>query len=239
MALLRILYYSQIVLAVTSLALFVWSFHAKEAIREQAKESIVVKITEGVNRQIDLVQALVSDPKLSENASLQVRGALTAIEAEIEHYRTNPRQYVLEVIDSDLRPPVLTRQDPRVANLLKGMHSWKLGIKDKFSESLANLLRDIRIFLMSNLVALGISAFLISRRKILGRRQVTISMLLTVVTAFSILLYLRQSWFWSIILNNYIGMGYPLLIAFLFFSWYFDYVRDSGLKTGRRKDLSG
>lgn len=90
-------------------------------------------------------------------------------------------------------------------------------IKDKYLEVVANLTRDVRIFVGSNAVLFLIVAALAFLRPRAALQLYLPAVFLVVSTMVCSALYLfGQNWFFTILYNDYVGFGYVAYVGVLF-----------------------
>src|SRR5690606_14595556 len=108
--------------------------------------------------------------------------------------------------------------------LLEKIFAWKKGLKAYFNKTFSRLVLDIRIFLLSNVIALLVAALICYKQAALGKDALVVSAILTAVIAVSALSYLNQNWFFTILLNSYAGYGYIggilATTAWLYYQYY-------------------
>jgi len=109
-------------------------------------------------------------------------------------------------------------KNPLKVRLLSKLFNWKKGIKEKFKKSFNGIVTDIKIFLLTNILAFGIALFLNKKSLKNEKNYYIASGILTLSIAISVWGYLDQNWFYSFLLNNFTGWAYPVGMGILF-SW--------------------
>lgn len=90
-------------------------------------------------------------------------------------------------------------------------------VKGKYLEIVSNLKLDLRIFLISNLVMFLILLAISFFKHQAVKHLFLPGLLLTVATILSSTIYIfGQDWFYTILYNDYMGLGYLLYIAAIF-----------------------
>lgn len=215
----------QLILSAAFAVLFVWSFFTEEYIRNESKSYISLKVIKIIDPQVAIAEELLNGPGV---AKVLNNHQIEAIKAEVAHYIKSPSQYVLEVVDSKVTVPTLITEDMNLASkfLLNKIGSWKSRIASYFAKTFNRLIIDIRIFLASNMIALLIASLVIYGSE--SKARLTVSIILTFVIALSIWAYLSQSWFFNILLNNHMGIAYPVTLMFLWGWLLYDYGKERG-----------
>jgi len=131
---------------------------------------------------------------------------------EIVRYRTDPQRFIASLGSADgWQPP------PALATLLKhaAPQEWSVPavVRDHIRATLDQLVRDLRIFALSNLIGLGLVAWLTARVAPGSRRLHVQAYILFIAIAYAATVYIRQDWFFNLLLNTHLGWWYPLLIA--------------------------
>ncbi len=227
-----LLSFQVIFIAVFTIAL-ITSFIVIDRIEEQSRLLITDKVVEGTSSKIDFAEELLN----SKAADKYLKDyQIEAIRNEMEAFRADPYAYVeFIIIDKEkasVIPQELETNNPLKMALYKKIYSWKQGLKSYFNKTFFRLILDIRIFLLTNIVALLIAAFICFRVSSTGSRAMALSTIITIATAFSALSYINSSWLINILLNSYAGYGYAGGIAFLTGLLYWEYTSRVSKKTG-------
>jgi len=98
-----------------------------------------------------------------------------------------------------------------------GVERLRAIVEDRYKADLAELRRDIVMFLMSNLIVMGAALALALWRGAAARHLLPIAMVLTVSTLIAACWYIfGQNWLWTIIYSDYVGWSYLGILAILF-----------------------
>jgi len=209
----------QIAFAILFSIAFVLSFTEAEKIKEDSRVQVTKKVIVMVESKIDLAEEVVNSKKAQ---SLLADHQIEVIRAEISSFRESPENYVTQMTqdESEVKDSSYSSGNPLSKALLEKVFGWKKGIKKHIEKAYSNLLTDIRIFCLTNIVGLLLAAIVLYKREVLGKHAVAVSSILTGVIALSALSYLDQNWLFAILLNRYVGYGYPVGI-FGTFLWVF------------------
>lgn len=221
-----------LVLAALFACCFAYTFIGQQRIETYAQDYVSLKTEQLVTPAIDATEkALQTDLAQKLLTPTQV----VMIETEIASFRTNPKDYILNVTAT---PPVPTPEDstPTLRSTadraLAAMKKKTLPLSDKiaaikehihshYQNTLQALLLDLRIFSGTNVLAAGLACFLAHRSQNRPSRPlVLITLFLTAALVLSIWSYLDSLSFLSILLNSYLGWYYPITVAGLFFLFY-------------------
>lgn len=209
------------------LVAFISTFLMVESIQETSKKQITEKIVIKTSPNVDIAEEAINSQAGSKYLAKYQR---EVIQAEINNFKQNPTGYIEEITldesQSNVIPPVLQSGNPLKNAFLEKIFGWKNDLKTHFNQTFSQLIIDIRIFLISNVMALLIAAFICYKKDQLGKDAFFISKILTVIIAFSSLSYFDQNWFFTILLNRYYGYGYIFGI-FITTAWvYYQYQKN-------------
>ncbi|NNF68053.1 MAG: hypothetical protein HKM98_11145 [Gammaproteobacteria bacterium] len=200
---------------------FLFTFQSQEWLLEKSKDVIQKEIRPKADFAVELAdEGLRSKLAASYLTDAQIRDSL----AEIELYRADPKKYIQSVTGFGFTLDVDSGEgNTSVAGLAAKFLNWKARIRGYFSQTFESLISDLRLFLFSTAVAFGIAAFLISRAEKPAKKYLVASAILALATVFSALAYVDQNWFFTVLLNSYMGWGYPAGIALMFGWLMYDY----------------
>ena len=140
---------------------------------------------------------------------------------EIAAYQASPDKWLLDLAQADGSrardfefPEVI---NPLARKSLDFLTARLSGAKEHFEQSFANLVRGLRIFAGTNLVAFLLAAGICIRaRSPRARHWATAwSAVLASATLASMLVYTDQSWTWNLLFNSHTDWSYPLGVALL------------------------
>src|SRR5205814_42007 len=134
-----------------------------------------------------------------------------AIRAEVDAFRQDPNGYVRELVKRGAT--IQLPKHPLAAQAIE----WKNKVRDHFETVLAGLIRDLRIFSGTNVVAALLGACLAYYARGRWRYHVlATSALLLVVLGFQMYVFVDGLRFFSIISYARVGWSYPLTVAIIF-----------------------
>ncbi|MDB5390075.1 MAG: hypothetical protein JWM11_5721 [Planctomycetaceae bacterium] len=145
-----------------------------------------------------------------------------AIRHEITEYRNDPSGYI-----ADLTRQKMLAANPKNPNpLSQQAASIKERIRSFYDNTLAVLIRDLRIFSTSNLcaslIAIGLAYW---SRKNIQKSIVWFSFLMFVTVLYCSYLYVDDLTFFCILFRTHMGWWYPLFLCVILAGLYLDYGR--------------
>lgn len=189
------------------------SYFTQDRIAEDSRQAISDKVVATTRLKVDFAEELV----LSRGAEKYLQDyQRDVILEEIARFRTDPDSYVQALVlegDTDTPVPIATSENPLKQQLLTKIMSWKRSLKAHFEATFDGLLRDIRIFLLTNVLALSAAFFICYKSEALHRKAFAVGAIMTFVITISAVGYLEKNWFYTILLRDYAGYGYPLGIV--------------------------
>lgn len=202
--------------AIASAVLFGYTFFAREHLIGLAEDYAIGKTVEYATPAVEQVEAALNHP-----AAILVPVAIrAAIRAEVDAFRQNPNAYVRELI---ARAAAIQMPKHPLAALAV---EWKNKVRDHFENVLAGLLRDLRIFSGTNVVAALLAACVAYYARGRWRYHVlAISGLLLLALGLQIYLFIDGLTFFRIITDARVGWWYPVLVAATFLDLYRRYGR--------------
>lgn len=197
-----------------ALSLLATTFFAEGLIVRKAREFALDKTRIHLESAISTAEKLLQNPLVAEKLPASVKEKLNS---EISDYRESPEQWLLEIAEGT-GDRAGEFEFPEVKNPLARMAVDSIskriaGAPEHFKRSLANLIRDLRIFATTHAVVFAIAAGLcFIARTPKWRFWLGIwSCLLLVTTLMCAAMYLDQSqfqWLWKILTNRYQGWAY-------------------------------
>ncbi len=209
------------------LGTLVSSFFIVDKIAENSKAIVTEKVVSGTKSKIALVEEAINS-RIAEKILKPYQ--LEAIKAEISAYQEDPYQYIssltLDSTQTQISSIEIDSKNSLTNKLLEKISSWKQSLKTYFELTFSGLIRDIRIFLLSNVIGLLIALVVSVKSEQIGKRALAISVIMSFAIAISALTYLNQNWLYTILLNSYAGYSYPIGI-FLTSLWLgFEYFKE-------------
>ena len=143
----------------------------------------------------------------------------TAIRNEIAEYRNDPARYIADVTGKQVRDEPQQNENP----LFEKVASIKTKIQAFYDKTLNALLRDLRIFSISNLIA-GLIAFGLAYRSSDEIRKpiVWFSFLMFVAVFYSSYLYIDGLGFFRILFRTHMGWWYAAFLSFMILAVYLE-----------------
>ena len=145
-----------------------------------------------------------------------------AIRAEIADYRNDPVAYISDVTGQQVRDGLEPGGNP----LVEKVAAIKRKIRTFYDNTLSALLRDLRIFSISNLVA-GFLAFGLAYRSSDEIRKpiVWFSFLMFVAVLYCSYMYIDDLSFFRILFRTHMGWWYAAFLSVMIVALYLDYGR--------------
>ena len=187
------------------------NFFTVDDIANKSRKVITNKVVKEIDSKVNLAEEVLATKAAKTYLETY---QIEAISEEIVEFRRNPHRYVEAVTLSSSETsliPVEMRSDNPLKNRLMGrIFLWKTSIKEHFENTFGGLVKDIHIFLFTNMMGLAIAAAIGIKSTSLGKSATTVSLILTFTIVISALGYMDKNWFYTILLNNYAGYSYPL-----------------------------
>jgi hypothetical protein len=143
-----------------------------------------------------------------------------AIRTEIADYRNDPVAYVADVTGKQVRNAVRPNDNPLVEKVV----AIKNKVRSFYENTLNALIRDLRIFSVSNLVA-GLIAFGLAYRSSNEIRKpiVWFSFLMFAAVLYCSYMYIDDLNFFRILFRTHMGWWYAALLSIMILALYLDY----------------
>jgi hypothetical protein len=146
----------------------------------------------------------------------------TAIRNEIAQYRNDPAEYVADVTGKHVLDVPQRNENP----LLEKVASLKNKIRTFYDNTLNALVRDLRIFSISNLFAALIAFGLAYRSSEKIRKSIVwFSFLMFVAVLYSSYMYIDGLGFFRILFRTHMGWWYAATLSVMIVALYLDYGR--------------
>jgi hypothetical protein len=189
---------------------FVLTFFARDYMTRLAQDYVIDKTRKHVDPLVQIGEQAINArgiELLLNDEQLQIA------RREIAAYRDDSPAYIARLVAGDRNPA-----PPKpAAGFLGEVLRWKVQIREYFDDTLSRLLRDLRIFFGTNVVA-GTMAILIALRAKGNRssQMLLLSGLLLASMAFGIYMYIDNLSYFRILMGSYMGWWYPAIVATLF-----------------------
>lgn len=224
-ALKKTVLFVQLFFALIFLVTFVCTYFLKDRVLSDSRQIITEKVSSGIYGKIDFIEEVINAKKAK---ALLADYQIEVINREISDFRNDPNGYVREMTlksaDQIVLPSELKTDNKLKNALIQKVFGWKEKIRTHFNASFDGLVLDIRIFLLSNVIGLIVAAIVNWRADQIGRHAFVYSMILTGVIILSSYFYINSNWFYDVLLNSYVGTGYPIgvlsMSAWLFWSYF-------------------
>lgn len=198
------------IIVALSLLLFGYTFVAKSHLVEHTRSFVSEKTLSYSQTLVDLMRAGLNAPISRKLLSELLR---SDIEEELASFDSNPSEYILS-LTSERDPNFGTG---KVADFKQKVHSH-------YQSILEALVRDLRIFSGSNVVAgLFAMCLLLSRKSRDSGKVIAFSFVVFAAVAFSSYSYLEGVSFLRILLNSHLGWLYPVGIMMMIVSLVLEY----------------
>ena len=181
-----------------------YTFIAKKHIEQLARDYAIKKTLSYSDPLVEKAQEQFKRPTVQ---TLVPSKQKAIIQKEFDQYEKEPTQYLLK----------LTQESPASgpsSKLLAKAISFKKKIKTHLEETLDLLLRDLRIFAISNLIASGTALFLALRSPAQVRTLlIWVSFLVFVSVCYCSYLYIDDLSFFKFLIRSHMGWWYPVFLG--------------------------
>jgi hypothetical protein len=206
--------------AVISLVLLASTWFGQGIIVREARQFALHKTRTYLEAVIPKVEKLVGNPLVAKTLPPSVKEKLNR---ELAEYRESPEEWLLEIAEGasdrarDFEFPEVW--NPLARTALDFIVKQMAQAREHFKKSLSNLIRDLRIFAITNSSAFLIAGWLslVARTRQMRCWLGAWSVALFVATLLASFIYVGQSWLWNILTNSYYGWTYAathLVITF-------------------------
>ncbi|MCI0705097.1 MAG: hypothetical protein L0241_28890 [Planctomycetia bacterium] len=205
-----------LLVAAASAGLFAYTFFAREHLTGLAEDYVIDKTVHHVSPGVEHIESALKSP-----AALFVPGHIRdAVQAEVDSFRLDPHAYVRKMVakGTAIEKPQHLFADQVV--------KWKESIQKYFDGVMAGLIRDLRIFAGTNVVAALLAAWVASYARGPWRWHVFgVSILLLVALGLQAYLFIDGLTFFRILVDARVGWTYPVAVTFTFAYLYVSYGR--------------
>jgi hypothetical protein len=204
--------------AALSVALLVSTYSAKSIITSKAKGIEVAKTRGFADPVADNLRETLDRPVIGKLIPGNVRGHL---EKELNDYEASAEEWLKRLAVGGVNrakefdfPEIQNPLARKAIDALKGKVS---DVKARLDVTYDNLIRDLRLFAITNIVAfmLAASLGLLARTPRSRHWLVAYSSIMLGSMVFSIAFYVGQNWIWNILRNDYLGWQYPAVVGAL------------------------
>jgi putative effector of murein hydrolase LrgA (UPF0299 family) len=179
--------------------------HLKDFARDYLNRRIEPSITKGVAAiEREVLPKLTAQPEIA----LQIT-------SEISAYRADPLRYIDQVTSGKATPQAegwMAKASAALQASAKKSVSLPQMIGDHFRRVFENLLLDLRIFAISNIIGYAVVALLTHGLSEQSRRLQIQAFILFLATGYALSVYIKQDWFFNLLLDHHMGLIYPFLI---------------------------
>ena len=205
-----------VLVAGASGALFGYTFFARDHLNGLAEEYVVRKTVGYAAPAVEQVEFVLKRPE----AILAPPAVRAAVREEVDAFRADPHKYVRQLV---VRGAVVEKPKHPFAEKVV---AWKEQVRAYFDKTLASLVRDLRIFSGTNLVAALLAALIAWRAKGRWRWHVLgVSGVLLGALVLNAYLFIDSLTFFRIVADWRVGWAYPVLVAITFVYLYIRYGR--------------
>lgn len=175
-----------------------------EFLPEGASEGRIARLAERLVQRHDTEIAALRERLLS---GLNTR--ITETVARLQDLSCDCRQTMSQALDIATlsRISSLERAEPQLRRVIEG----------RYGEIVGELMRDLRIFTGTNLLAFTLLLAISFAKPGYLRQLFVPGVLLVVATVFSSAFYIfGQNWFFTLLYNDYVGMGYAVWLVLIY-----------------------
>jgi hypothetical protein len=202
--------------AALSIALLVSTYSAKSIITTKAKEMAVDKSRGFADPVADKLRETLDRPVIGKLIPGNVRERL---EKELTDYEASAENWLKRLAAGGVNrakefdfPEIQNPLARKAIDALKGKVS---DVRRRLDATYEGLIQDIRLFSITNLVAFLLAAVLCLLARTPRSRHwlLAYSFMMLCSAVVSIAFYVGQNWTWSILRNDYMGWGYPVVVG--------------------------
>jgi hypothetical protein len=201
------------------------TFFARDYIRGLAQEYVIDRSLPMADKGVEAIEHGLQLPLAQPFLGLAVvQEVVQVVRQEVADYRRDRKAYITRLVTGQ-RPvaPAVAIPD-RARPIVEQLKEWKEAVRRYYDRTIAGLVRDLRIFSGSNLVAAILAGYLALRAQGPAlRRLLVIAGVLLVSLAYGTLMYIDEFDYFRILFNSYIGWWYPVLLAGAYCDFYWEY----------------
>jgi hypothetical protein len=199
-----------------SIALLVSTYSAKSIIVSKAKDMAVEKSKGYADPVAEKLRETLDRPVIGKLIPDNVRGRL---EKELTDYEASAEDWLKRLAAGGVNrakefdfPEIQNPLARRAVDALKGKVS---DVKGRLDATYDGLIRDLRLFSITNLVAFLLAAVLCLLARTPRSRHwlLAYSFMMLGSAVVSIAFYIGQNWIWNILRNDYLGWQYPVVVG--------------------------
>jgi hypothetical protein len=211
-------------IAATLFAFFIaYTFFGRPHVDRLARDFVTEKTEHFAAPTVEVAEQAL-ETKLAEQILKDEQ--IAQIRAEIGEYRDDPAAYIGQLTGARVPPAEVNAANPLVAKAV----GWKQTVRDYYGATLRQLVRDLRIFSGSNLVACLIAFCLAYSARGRSLQAITwFSFLMFAAVVYCSYMYINGLTFFRIIFDLNLGWSYPVLLMVAVIALYFDHGRHSDL----------
>ena len=182
---------------------------SQERLKDFARDYLNRRIEPGITKGVAVIEREVL-PKLTAQPDIALQ-----ITSEISAYRADPLAYIDRVTSGKATPQAegwrakaseaLNASAPKSTSLPRM-------IGDHFRRVFEHLVLDLRIFAISNIIGFAVVAWLTNGLSEESRRLQIQAFILFLATGYALSVYIKQDWFFNLLLDHHMGLIYPFLI---------------------------
>ena len=195
-----------------------YTFFARQHLEELARHFVTEKTLQHADGIVDAAEGALDVPLVKKLVSEE---HTAAIRQQIADYRQDPRAYVSDLTRQAKAGPVVEKANPLLSKVAK----IKESIRQFYDDTLSALIKDLRIFSFSNLLA-GAIAFGLAWRSStqISKLIVWFSILMFLAVVYCTSVYVDDLTFFRILFHSHLGWGYTVLLALVVGCLYVDFV---------------
>lgn len=206
----RVIFIGSLVGVVLFSVVLLLTFTAQHRIKDFARDYINHRIEPGVTQGVVVVEREVL-PLLAAQSEISVK-----ITTEINRYRSDPQIYIDDITSGRRSQQTDGGRLSKVVGSLKETTTPPVSLSqiigDHFRQVFDHLMRDLRIFSITNIVAFIVVALLMRGYDARSPRLVVQAFIPFLATCYAMTVYIKQDWFFNLLLDHHMGVIYPILL---------------------------
>lgn len=208
----------------------IYLLFAQSHVESLAREFVANKTQEYAEPVVEAAEQTLQDPLLSK---LIPKNQKAAIKNEIAAFKNDQIKYIADLIAGNQ----VEVAEAKRGKIQQKVREIKMQIRDFYEETLAALIRDLRIFSFSNLIA-SLLGFVFAYRwhGDVPKSAVVFSIALFISVLFCSHLYIDELSFFQILTRTHMGWLYPCFVAVMAGGTYWQY--ETTRKEQESKEMS-
>ena len=205
----RVMFIGSLVGVLLFSLLLLLTFIGQQHLKDFARDYLNRRIEPGITKGVAVIEREVL-PKLTAQSEVALQ-----ITSEISAYRADPLRYIDKITSGKATSQAegwMAKASEALQASAKKSVSLPQMIGDHFRRVFEHLMLDLRIFAISNIIGFAVVAWLTHGLSEQSRRLQIQAFILFLATGYALSVYVKQDWFFNLLLDHHMGLIYPFLI---------------------------